>query len=205
MKVSIVDGDERLFRAAAFGMPDRASIEQSYDRLESFARNLSSRAREGLGRAREMIDLMYNEDVHKGLRVLDRSARGMYRRDVIQFLDSQEEIALAPMEMRRWILANPRIRNLFDSQSIDGWGAKQGAFDLPEKGVEDPFWTAMRNGETKKDAKGAYYCDFTYGTEDMTGKKLSSEEQLDLIATMDIVLQTMDDGIDPTSILAEKL
>jgi len=205
LKVAIVEGDERLFRAAAFGMPDRGAIERTYERLEGFARNLSSRAKEGLTKAREMIGLMYDDEVHRGMRVLDRSSRGIYRRDVVQFLDSQEEIAMAPLEMRRWLLAHPRLRNLFDAQSVDGWGAKRESFDLPLKWSDDPFWIAARNGEIKADEKGKFYSDFTYGTEDMTGKKLSGDEQMDIIATMDIMLQVMDDGIDPTSSLAEKL
>lgn len=203
MKVDIIGGDDRLFRAAAFGLPDRESLQRSYNRLEDFSRNISDRAKEHLGKAKELIGSIFDESIAIKLNRVLNNQRGIYRRDAIQFLDSAEEIALAPVKMRRWIISNPRVRKLFDRQAIHAWGSKKDAFDLPEAGESDPFWRALNNGVAAEDENGQWWTEFEHGLEELTKEPLRLDEQLDLIATMDILNQTMDDGIDPTNPFGE--
>lgn len=206
MKVSIISGDERSFRAAAFGMPDRESVERSYSRLEEYSRGLSARAREGLQRTRGLIESMYDETVRNSLRILGRAKRGMYRDDTIQYLDDQTEVALAPMAMRRWILAHPFIRNRFDTQSIEAWGSKPGSWDLEGKGYEDFFYRAATNGRAQQNDKGEWWSEYTFGGCTVPGVgTISMEEQLDVLATWDVIDDCIADGIDPTSVLKERL
>lgn len=206
MKVSIISGDDRSFRAAAFGMPDRETVERSFSRLEEFSRGLSARAKEGLDRTRTLIDSMYDETVRTSLRLLSRAKRGMYRDDVIQFLDDQTQIALAPDQMRRWLLAHPFIRNRYDKQSIDAWGSKPGQWDLDGKHYEDFYFRAATNGRVTQNEEGEWWSEYTYGGCTVAGVgTISLEEQLDILATWDVVDDCIADGIDPTSVMKERL
>lgn len=206
MKISIVGGGESVYRAAAFGLPDRDDMESSFRSLERFSSNLSERARSMLESTRGMIKSLYDDKVRLAVKKLNRTKRGLYRVDEIQFLDSPEEVAMAPMAMRRWILSNPRIRSLFDRQSTHAWGAKHDAFTLNEKGTEDPYWVAIQNGVAKPDEKGNYWTEYIYGACDVEGEKhLTLEDQMDLLATMVIIDNAIDEGIDPLSPLGERL
>lgn len=205
MKANIISGDDRLFRAIAFGQPDRESIERTYNRFEEFSRNVSSRAREHLGNARKLLDSMFDDSIVTKLRKVVSNQRGIYRRDIIQFLDSSEEIALAPVTMRRWLLSSPRVRKLFDNQAIHAWGSTREAFDLPEKGESDPFWRAIHNGECRQESDGSWWTEFEFGLEENTGVPLRLDEQLELIATMDVLNEALDDGLDPTNPFGENI
>ncbi|URG14151.1 hypothetical protein [Pectobacterium phage vB_ParM-25] len=187
-------------------MPDRDSVERTYSRLEEFSRGLSSRAREGLERTRGLIESMYDDTVRNSLRILGRVKRGLFRDDVIQFLDDQTEIATAPMTMRRWILAHPFIRSRYDTQSIDAWGSKPGQWDLEGKGYEDLFYRAATNGLATKNEKGEWWSEYTFGGCSVPGAgTISLEEQMDILATWDIIDDCIADGIDPTSVMKERL
>lgn len=206
MKIEIINGGESVFRAAAFGLPDREDMERSYDRLERFSSNLSDRAKGMLSSAKTMIESLYDDGVRRTLKRLNRSKRGLYRDNVIQYLDSAEEVATAPMAMRRWLLSSPRTRSLFDRQSTHAWGAKADAFNLNEKGTEDPYWKAIRNGVVEQNEKGEWWSEYTYGACDVEGEEhLTLEMQMDLIATFDVINDAIDNGIDPFSPLGEKL
>lgn len=206
MKIAIVDGGESVFRAAAFGLPDREEMERSYERLERFTNNLSDRAKGMLGSAKTLIRSLYDDGVRTALKKLNSSKRGLYRDNIIQFLDSQEEIATAPMAMRRWILSNPRIRSIYDRMSTHAWGSKPNAFELNEKGTEDPYWKAIRNGVAEKNEKGEWWVEYTYGACQVEGEPfLDLEMQTDLLATMDVLEATLDAGIDPLNPLGELL
>lgn len=206
MKIAIVGGGEAVFRAAAFGLPDREDIEDSFRDLERFSSNLSDRARKILESTKGSIKSLYDDNVRRTIKQLNRSKRGIYRVDEIQFLDSQEEIATAPVSMRRWILSHPRIRSLFDRQSTHGWGAKPDAFNLNEKGTVDPYWIAIQNGVSQPNDKGEYWTEYVYGGCDVEGEKhLDLEMQMDLLATMVVIDNVLDEGIDPLNPLAEKL
>lgn len=205
MKIEIINGDEAVFRAAAFGLPDRDSVERSYNRLEEFSRGLSDRARGFLSTARDSITSLYDNTVRETVRKLSNSKRGLYRDDVVQFLGTQEDLATAPMAMRRWLLSNPRLGRLYETQSSHAWGAKPGEFNTDS--VEAALrWQAIRNGVATQNEKGEWWTEYVYGGCKVTGEEeLSIWAQLDLLATMDVAEAIVDSGIDPFNPLGELL
>ncbi|UKS72106.1 hypothetical protein MOA67_gp317 [Klebsiella phage KpLz-2_45] len=206
MKIAIIDGGESVFRAAAFGLPDREDIQRSYDRLERFSSNLSDRAKGMLNSAKTMISSLYDDTVRSQLKRLNSSKRGLYRDNIIQFLDSPEEVASAPLKMRRWLLSSPRTRSLWDRQSTHGWGSKRDAFVFETTPENDPYWKAIRNGVAEKNSKGEWWVEYTYGACDVEGEEhLTLEQQMELCATFDVINNAIDEGIDPFSPLGEKL
>lgn len=206
MKVNIISGGEEIFRATAFGLPDRDAYESSFRRLEEYTRGLSDRARDIYETAKDNFMELYDSNVRERLRKLSSSKRGIYRDNVVQYLGTQEDIAMSPMQMRRWVLSNPRMASLFKSQSTHGWGAKHDAFNLPGDGEVDVYWKAIRNGVATENEKGEWWTEYEYGACDVAGEEpLTTAAQSDLVATMVIIDALIDDGIDPLSPLGEKL
>lgn len=205
-----IDGDDNVFQAAAFGLPDRHQLEEGYRRLEEYSRNLSDRAVGFLDRTRDSLSRLFDPSVRRALHALNTSKRGLYRDNVIQYLDEISEIATAPDTMRRWILANPRLRSRYHSQSIEAWGSKPGVFDVTPMNAPDPYWKAIQNGvakpEVQEDESVRWVTEYEWGAHTVAGEEeLYLENQLDLLATHAVVDSALDDGIDPTSRFLEKL
>lgn len=210
VKLHFVDGDDTVFQASAFGIPDRRQLEEGYRRLEEYSRNLSDRAVGYLERTRETLTRLFDPSVRRALHALNTSKRGLYRDNVIQFLDDYGEIAMAPDAMRRWLLANPRLRSRYHSQSIEAWGAKPGVFDVNPMNEPDPYWKAIQNGvakpEVQEDETVRWVTEYEYGAHTVDGEEeLFIEQQLDMLATHALVDAALDEGIDPTSRFLEKL
>lgn len=205
-----IDGDDTVFQAAAFGVPDRSQLEEGYRRLEEYSRNLSDRAAGYLTRTRDTLTRIFDPAVRRALHALNVSKRGLYRDDIIQYLDEAGEVAMAPDRMRRWLLANPRLRSRYHSQSIEAWGSKPGVFDVTPMSERDPYWTAIQNGvakpEVQEDESVRWVTEYEWGGHTVAGEEeLYIEQQLDLLATHAVVDSALDDGIDPTSRFLEKL
>lgn len=205
MKIQFIEGDDAVLRASAFGMRTRDDMERSYSRLEEFGRRLSNRAGEYIDRARESLNRLYDPTVKNALRRLASSRRGLYRENIIQFLQDEMEIAQAPEVQRRWILANPKMRNRARRQLLHLWGAQPDAFDLPAVGEEDPYETAMYNGLVKQHEDGRFYSEYVVGGCVVEGELLDLEEQNDLIATDFIVEESLANGLDCTNPKGESL
>lgn len=205
-----IDGDDTVFQAAAFGLPDRHQLEDGYRRLEEYSRNLSDRAAGYLSRTRETLTRIFDPSVRRALHALNTSKRGLYRDNIIQYLDDVAEVSMAPDTMRRWILANPRLRTRYHKQSIEAWGSRPGAFDVTPMNLRDPYWTAIQNGvakpEVQEDESVRWVTEYEWGAATVEGEdELFLENQLDLLATHAVVDSALDDGIDPTSRFLEKL
>lgn len=205
MKVRIIEGDEAIMSAVAYGRRSRDSVERSVSRLRRFSRNLRDGVLDKIDRIEGSIKRYLDEDISRVVRDVNKRRKRGYRDDVIMFLESREEIADCQPRMRRWALANRRLGALFRQQRLDGWGAAPEFLDF-EPGERDPYYVATRNGVVEKDEEsGIYYSEYSYGDCEVDGDVLTADEQLDVIATHDIIDDLLDQGIDPTSPLGELL
>lgn len=205
MKVKVIEGDEAILSATTFGRRSRESIDRDFSRLRRFSRNLRDGVLDKIDRIETNIRRYLDDDIGKAVRELNKRKRRGYRDDIIMFLQEREDIADAPPVMRRWSLANPRLGSLFRQQRLDGWGASPDFLDTPI-GERDPYYVATRNGVVEKDEEtGLYYSEYSYGECEVNGVLLSPDEQLDVIATHDVINDLLDQNIDPTSPLGESL
>lgn len=205
MKVRIIEGDEAVLSAVAFGRRSRDSVERSVGRLRRFSRNLRDGALDKIDHIESTIRRYLEDDIEKVVRDVNKRRKRGYRDDIIMFLESREDIADCGPKMRRWLLANRRLGSLFRQQRLDGWGASPELLDF-EPGERDPYYVATRNGVVEKDEEsGLYYSEYSYGDCVVDGEFLHVDSQLDVIASHDIIDDLLDQGIDPTSPLGELL
>lgn len=205
MKVRVIEGDEAILSAVAYGRKSRESVERSVSRLRRFSRNLRDNVLEKVNKIEGTIRRYLDDDIGRVVREVNRRRKRGYRDDVILFLESQGDIADCGPRYRRWLLANKRLGALFRQQRIDGWGAAPEFLDF-EPGERDPYYVATRNGVVEKDEEsGLYYSEYSYGDCEVDGEMLHLDEQLDVIATHDVIDDLLDQNIDPTSPLGESL
>lgn len=205
MKVKVIEGDEAILSATTYGRRSRDAIDRDFDRLRRFSRNLRDGVLDKIERIEGSIRRYLDEDIGRAVREVNKRKRRGYRDDIIMFLAEREDIADAPPVMRRWSLANPRLAALFRQQRLDGWGAPPDFLDVAA-GERDPYYVATRNGVVEKDDEsGLYYSEYSYGDCNVDGVHLHADEQLDIIATHDVIDDLLDQNIDPTSPLGESL
>lgn len=199
MEVDIIDGDDAVFRASAYGLPDRESLSRSYERLEEYGRSLSTRASNFLGHAKKALDKLHDPSIKRALRRLSSSRRGLFRNNTIQFLDEQLEIAQAPEIMRRWLVAHPRLHRLNLNQRINAWGSKPNTYDLGPVHEPDRYYKAATNGLAKETEDGSWVTEYEVGACFVDGDTIDLIEQCDIVATYNVIDDLLDQGIDPTS------
>ncbi len=205
MKVRVLEGDEAILSTRAYGRRSRESIDRGIDRLRKFSRSLRDGVLDKVDRIETGIRRYLDEDIIKTSRDVNKRRKKGYRDDIIMFLCDRSEIADSPPRMRRWALSNPRLASLFRQQRLDGWGAAPDFLDVAI-GERDPYYVATRNGVVEKDEEsGIYYSEYSYGDSVVDGELLLVEEQLDVIATHDVINDLLDQNIDPTSPLGESL
>jgi hypothetical protein len=205
MKVRVIEGDEAILSATAYGRRSRESIDRGIDRLRRFSRNLRDGVLDKVDRIETSIRRYLDDDIGRAVREVNKRKKRGYRDDIIMFLAEREDIADAPPRMRRWALSNPRLASLFRQQRLDGWGASPDFLDVAP-GERDPYYVATRNGVVERDEQsGLFYSDYSYGDCTVDGEYLHADEQLDVIATHDVIDDLLDQNIDPTSPLGESL
>lgn len=205
MKVRVIEGDEAILSATAYGRRSRDSIDRGIDRLRRFSRNLRDGVLDKVDRIETSIRRYLDDDIGRAVREVNKRKKRGYRDDIIMFLSEREDIADAPPRMRRWALANPRLASLFRQQRLDGWGASPDFLDA-DPTERDPYYVATRNGVVERDDQsGLFYSEYSYGDCSVDGEYLHVDEQLDVIATHDVIDDLLDQNIDPTSPLGESL
>lgn len=203
MKIRIIEGDEAILSAVAFGRRSRESVERSIGRLRSFSRNLRDGALDKMEAIEKNIRRYLDDDITDVVRKVNRKRKRGYRDDIIMFLENREDIADCTPSNRRWLLANKRLGALFRQQRIDGWGAPPDLLDVAI-GERDPYYVATRNGIVEKDDEtGLFYSEYSYGDCEVDGERLHIDDQLSVIANHDVIDELLDQGIDPTSPLGE--
>lgn len=202
LKFKRVSGDAMTMRAAAFGVGSRDTREDDYSRLQEFTRNLRDRSRGFVEQTREVLDIFYSDETRELVRDSVSVLTGVYRRNMIAFLEDYADIGGAPEVQRRYIVAHHRYREFVRDQRCDAYGKR---WDLPERKEDDVFYRAMSNGvvQVPDDVNERCYSDHEYGLQDALREAgadpLLLGEQIDGVATWAVMDHLMDLGIDPTS------
>lgn len=208
LKFRRIEGDAMTMRASAYGMASRANRDDDYSRLNEFTRNLRDRSRGFVEQTRELLDIFYSDETRELVQDANSVLRGIYRRNVVQFLDDHAEIGTAPEVMQRFIVAHGRYREFVRDQRCDAYGRE---WDLPARKEDDVYYRAVMNGvvQVPVDDTERCYSDFEYGIgEELKAlgvDPLLAMEQVGAVDTYAVMDHLMDLGIDPTSKAGELL
>ena len=117
----IVHGGAAAFNALAFGSnpPEmRAFFEE---RLQSINAGIGGYSERFKTRANEMFNNLHGDKVVQIAKAALNQVRGFFAPDTIVNLTTIEDIQVAQATMRRMIMANPMVRELYHKQRCDGY------------------------------------------------------------------------------------
>lgn len=210
MKVNIITADSDIVSTHLFGEYSGRIMERSRDKMARLSRNLTDGARSMFDRATRRMEELFDPELTRLARRIRRANKHQYQEDNYFFIDSQEGMANAPNRMREMITSEPRVRRMIQQQRLDGYGIKPNSSRISSPITEDPFWKAATNGLSKevqceRTGKTIWVSDYEYGANYVDDHHVYIEDQVDILATWDRVNQLLDEGIDPTSPLGEKI
>lgn len=146
--------DEQEFRAMHFGMPrseDRAVLRE---RMEENARRYGLEGSDFFARALDRFNSFDFDRIERKISAVRRRVTHMFDRDEITWMSSIGKFQQAGPIQQRWLLANPRIKQLAERELLRTWGNE---YPIPNKGRygdDDPDYRAVMNGMYQTDADG---------------------------------------------------
>ncbi len=188
----MIDGGEEAFNVAVYGIPkgDDSVFQKGYERAKRLIRDKSSTF---LQEAKNLYE-SYNgaEAVSRAKRLL-RGLRGIGADDASIYYLAEREICKANVEMRKYVLAQPTLNKLYQTQSCDTWSGDNFKLVNEYKGnpKENPDYLTVMDGVDVDEEEMIIY----------DGEiELDTLEQFDIISTWQNVENLIQQGIDPTDI-----
>lgn len=117
----IVQGGQAAFNALAFGSkpPELRSFFE--ERLQSINAGIGGYSEKFKARANEMFNSFHGDRVVQIAKAALNQVRGFFKPDEIVNLTTIEDLQVAQAAMRRMIMANPVVRELYHKQRCDGY------------------------------------------------------------------------------------
>lgn len=117
----IVQGGQAAFNALAFGSkpPELRSFFE--ERLQSINAGIGGYSEKFKARANEMFNSFHGDRVVQIAKAALNQVRGFFKPDEIVNLTTIEDLQVAQATMRRMIMANPVVRELYHKQRCDGY------------------------------------------------------------------------------------
>lgn len=118
------DMDDRVIHASIHGIVDRAGLNYYRDRLRDVSRTVTGISKKFIDRASAYLEDFDLDGIRDGLHALRDRWGKRWDVDRISDITGISDIQQAKSIMRRWIMANPRIRKLWREEKIYGFAGE---------------------------------------------------------------------------------
>lgn len=142
----IVYGGQTAFNALAFGSkpPEMRSFFE--ERLQSIGSGLSSFGERFKTRATELFNSLHSDNAVQIAKAALNQVRGFFTPDTIVNLTTIEDLQIAQYQMRRMVMANPKVRSLYHRQRCDGYSDSYVDADPGKIGWDHYDYRRIMNG-----------------------------------------------------------
>lgn len=199
--MQIDEGGLDTFRSMAYKTPNRDSMEYLERYAGNFSNRISSRVSDYFEQQREIIKPMNFRELRSNTLAALRSLDNLFTIDAIQYLNEIGTIQHAPEVMRKYIMANPRVRRRYHEQRIDGYGENYTDRYPGQVEHEDPVYRSVMDGIVQQNEEGdCWYWDYDVAGDDYNEQDLTLEEKYEILDTWVAVDHLLDENqSDPTS------
>lgn len=189
------------FDSIVYGEKHPANLDYFRQQTQNIASNIQDAGRSFFSNLSELNEKFNGSEAMRLGRAAMRTAKSIFKPNVISSIFDIGEMQQAPVVMQRWIMANPVVRELYHNQGCDGYGDTY--VDYHKKDIAESHYDYRRAtdglvqiDEVNDDWFVRLYVDDLYEGD----KHLSLDEQVDILSTWDIVEMFIRAGKeDPTS------
>lgn len=188
-----------LMDIAAGGHLDSHTSNWLQDRTYNLMQNVSSTTAGWFNKARTFYQTISESDALQALRNLTAKADTSWMGNNIHYCNSIEQIQTANPIMQRYIMAEPRLRDLYLNDSVEGYAGSYTNYHGTAVGVNHYDYRRVMDGMGIVTDTHLEWNDF-YEIVPEEDKELSLFEKVDIIRTWNLVNRELDaHEMDPTS------
>ncbi len=155
MAITVVSGDTNTFRASAYGRPDVMTMQWCEQREQQQFQNVDPLVRQQFLDQRGTV---FGELDYTGILQLSKAMSNQmdttWMRNVIQTLNTVEQLQVAPPVMINWIMANPVAREMYHRQEIAGYDEYYTDPEPGKNGEDHYYYRRAVNGLFLEDSDG---------------------------------------------------
>lgn len=198
----IIDGDVSTFNALAYGEKHLGTQQFLYSHMENMSHVLTDAGRRFFDASREVFQQMEKTRTGRLIKAAQRAVGSIWQSDEIRYLCTVGEFQWAPEKMRRYIMAQPEVRQMYHEQRLEGY---EGWYkDAYPTDIGETHWDYRRvmngvvvEGEGELDwTASTYYEDGDYTLE----PDMDFLDQVDVLDSWNTVVHLIrQGGDDPTS------
>ncbi len=194
-----INADSNTAFAALFGEPTIGAQEYISQRVGQYAANFGNHIPELVNTVVEKYNYFKNNVVSQKIDLIKASFNNVWQTDTIKYLNTVAEIRVAQPVMRRWVMAQPDLRERYNRGALNGYG--DGYIDGHPGGAGTSHYDyrLVYNGVTVLENDVAITRTFFEQIRD--DELLSIVEKLSIIKTHKVIERHIASGsnIDPTS------
>ncbi|MGI9212587.1 MAG: hypothetical protein ACR2HF_08950 [Methylococcaceae bacterium] len=200
--INVIHGGGDAFDSILYAQQNPANQYYIQQQLERINTTLTDSGRAFMSACNEIYQQVNSSEAMQLARSALRAAKSLFQPNVIQYLDTLEQIQTAPPIMQRWVMSCPDIRALYQQQRCHGYGEAYTTDFSPNKiGDADYNYRRVMDGVVvvEEAEEGWTWYSRQYAEDLLEGdRELSAFERLDVIRTWDIVRMAIEAGDDPT-------
>lgn len=193
--------DESEFRSMHYGLPkseDRAAIRS---RLENTARSFGLMGSDLYNRAIERFESFDFDRIERKVDALKRKVTHLFDKDSIRPMSKIGQFQQAGPEQARWLMANPRAKQLFEKDMMNGWRSFLKHENRGRIGEDDPDYQEVTNGLLQFDEHGhSKFVEYLHLYDSDGRTQLTFADQVTIRDSMWANFNTfLDEGLDDPS------
>lgn len=150
----IIDGGRIAFRAMAFGRPSQQKIEFLQRQFEDPSRAMLYADRSFFDRSRQLFENNFSDEVMWEYDRVLESHKRTWDEDDMRPLRTLEDFQFAKPGMQRWMMANPRLRQLQRQGRISGWAGSYFDHSPKVEARKHHDWRLIMSGMEQQDENG---------------------------------------------------
>lgn len=188
-----------LMDIAAGGFLDAGTTNWIQDRTQALMSTVSATTSNWLNKARSFYQTITESDAVQALRNLTAKADVSWKGNNIHFCNNLDLIQTANPVMQRYIMAEPRLRDMYLNQTVEGYAGSYENYHGDAIGINHYDYRRVTDGMLLVKDDHFEWNDFYENVPD-NDKELTMFEKVDVIRTWNLVNIALDENeMDPTS------
>jgi hypothetical protein len=199
------EGGAAMYDALVYARPHENTLQFLNHQAQNFYGALTEAGRQFTESARSFYDSIGLSYSAKQLRALGRMVTGIWQTDDVRPLYTLEEFQQAPPVMRRWIMAEPTIREMYHQQRVEGYNNLYVDMYPNDVGPEHYDFRQITSGVVKEKEDGSWVARTYYEEKHDRDSTPTMMEKIDIHTTWDRLRGLLKHPTnDPTSVFGDE-